>query len=1041
MRNKQKFIFTLIFVFIFNFTFIPTIKSTAINSTLEDTSEEKSNKKEKNIEKHEIEYSESALKILPVEAKDSIYSSLSYWPAEIPEIKKFYIHNIIQGGNWLIGQAMPREFPKNIDFEDDPHYQIRNTVTFFMFKESSSWKFFYKGDKNMKQHLDKVDEKEVDTETKRLLLQSISYTIAQQSYTNYKFPWPSDTNFSVTPWRHRKLEDWHGSNSNALDFIPSNKETEILSLANGKITDICKNPNQEQAWIEITTEGTSETFIIMHLKRDSIPTTLELYSTVRQGDFLGKLFQGIKDERDKQCPMNVDGTHLHLGFPTKPFTIDGYTFSTVGNTRELKLIDPSGNAISYNSPLPSTNGIALKHFPQRNIMESGNWQILAPADVNKDKLDDLIAFNKVTTEVKVILSSGTSLGTGYRDAKTWNSKTFYGHPWVMLDPADVNGDEAADLIAFNTETTAVAVTLSTGVNFGGGYDGVKVWNTNTKYNTTDWIMLPPKNVDNDKAADLIAFNPTSRAVNVTPSTRSNFGGGNEGYRIWNRDTKYSTTDWILLDSADVNNDNRTDLIAFNPSTTAVDVTLSNGTNFGGGDGGYQVWNRKTYYSTPAWTLLPPRDVTGDNRADLIAVDKSSNTVDITPATTNNNFGNGDGGAQIWNTSAIMTNGWNILPCSFMSNDRSADFITFDTNSSEVKVFNSNSLNFQEGTIWNEYTTYINSNWINLRPADVDGDGDSDLIKFDKVTTKVEVIPSTGYNFGGGSEGFVPWNRKTWYGGDWVMLDPSDADGDGDADLIAFNTSTTAIYVTPSTRTNFGGGEGGSEKWNEMSYYGTSVWKLLSLADVDDDGDEDIIAFNKNSTAVDVSLADPVNKKFSEPKVWNTQTYYGGEWVMLDPANVNSEDNMADLIAFNPVTMMADVTLSTGSNFGGGHAGAEVWNKNTYYGGSWVVINPADVNRDKKADLMAFNTSTSMIDVTLSTGSNFGGGEGGAEVWSEQSYYGISAWELWPSSDVDGDRDADLIAFNRNTTMLDVSLNDHLLHKFGNPQVWNTNIDR
>ena len=54
---------------------------------------------------------------------------------------------------------------------------------------------------------------------------------------------------------------------------------------------------------------------------------------------------------------------------------------------------------------------------------------------------------------------------------------------------------------------------------------------------------------------------------------------------------------------DVNNDGNADIIAFHRSITQVDVTTSNGSNFGGGYEGYAVWNSKTFYSVSNWTLL------------------------------------------------------------------------------------------------------------------------------------------------------------------------------------------------------------------------------------------------------------------------------------------------------------------------------------------------------------------------------------------------------------------------------------------------------
>jgi murein DD-endopeptidase MepM/ murein hydrolase activator NlpD len=400
----------------------------------------------------------------------------------------------------------------------------------------------------------------------------------------------------------------------------------------------------------------------------------------------------------------ADGVHIHFEVKKGSQLYNSNQVAHAGasnlwafaNYSELEYADEG-----YTPPPPQSN---VKRFPG---VHSGDWLVLKPADVDGDGDEDLVAYNKITTAVNVTRSTGTNFGGGYQGSEIWNSYTAYGSNWTLLNPADVNGDGKADLIAYEQSTSQVDVTLSTGSNFGGGYMNFQVWNYYTAYGST-WILFDPVDVNGDGKADLVAYEPSTSKVDVTLSTGSNFGGGNGGFQVWNDYTAYGST-WDLLQPADVNGDGKADLIAYERSTSQVDVTLSTGTHFGSGHMDFQVWNYYTAYGS-TWKLLDPADVNGDGKADLIAYEPSTSQVDVT-LSTGSNFGGGNGGFQVWNDYTAYGTTWDVLP-----------------------------------------------------PSNVDGDlsGKADLVAFEKGTSKVDVTPSTGSNFGGGHWGFEVWNADTTY---------------------------------------------------------------------------------------------------------------------------------------------------------------------------------------------------------------------------------------------------------------------------------------
>ncbi|KKQ34183.1 MAG: Subtilisin-like protein serine protease, partial [candidate division WS6 bacterium GW2011_GWA2_37_6] len=220
-----------------------------------------------------------------------------------------------------------------------------------------------------------------------------------------------------------------------------------------------------------------------------------------------------------------------------------------------------------------------------------------------------------------VLGGGVNPNTGYGLLNVQAILHNVNNPPVLPDPEpfplppvssrSANGDTLKDIIAFNTTTRQIDVTLSTGQDFGGGFNGFQLWNSNSGYSPKDWLLLKPADVDGDGDVDIIAFNKINGQIDVSLSDGKSFGGGWKGYQVWNTRSGYSLSSWVLLDPADVTGDGLADIIAFNPSSRQIDVTPSTGRNFGNGYKGYQVWNTNSGYSLNSWTLLSPADVNGD----------------------------------------------------------------------------------------------------------------------------------------------------------------------------------------------------------------------------------------------------------------------------------------------------------------------------------------------------------------------------------------------------------------------------------------------
>jgi len=170
-------------------------------------------------------------------------------------------------------------------------------------------------------------------------------------------------------------------------------------------------------------------------------------------------------------------------------------------------------------------------------------------------------------------------------------------------------------------------------------------------------------VNGDKKADIIARNKSNNSIDVTLSNGSKFGGGYKGYQIWNANPGMPTSQWKILDPADINGDFKADIIAWGKKTGQIVALTSNGSRFGADGRSILVNNSGLYYPMGYnldWTFLSPRDINGDQSADIIAINGKGLIVAVTSQRS------GIGVSYIsyrqdWNSrSGYTSNQWKIL---------------------------------------------------------------------------------------------------------------------------------------------------------------------------------------------------------------------------------------------------------------------------------------------------------------------------------------------------------------------------------------------
>nr|WP_233600071.1 VCBS repeat-containing protein [Micromonospora sp. M71_S20] len=233
-----------------------------------------------------------------------------------------------------------------------------------------------------------------------------------------------------------------------------------------------------------------------------------------------------------------------------------------------------------------------------------NGETLLTGDFNGDNRDDIVAFTHGTlADVHVSLSTGT----GFTTSTKWHD-WFAPHNEVAA-VGDVNGDGRDDIITFTHDTNAdVYVALSTGSSF-----------TGTAVKWHDYFSIPGEHpalgdVNGDGKDDIITFTQgpnTASDVIIALSTGTTFGPPQKWHDLFAVGTEQPRV-------GDINGDGRDDIVTFTCNTNAdVYAATSTGTSFAG----TTIKWHDFFCLNGEFPYLA--DVNGDNKDDIIVFTKGT----------------------------------------------------------------------------------------------------------------------------------------------------------------------------------------------------------------------------------------------------------------------------------------------------------------------------------------------------------------------------------------------------------------------------------
>lgn len=276
-------------------------------------------------------------------------------------------------------------------------------------------------------------------------------------------------------------------------------------------------------------------------------------------------------------------------------------------------------------------------------------------------------------------------------------------------------------------------------------------------------------------------------------------------------------------------------------------------------------------------------------------------------------------------------------------------------------------------------------------ADLDGDGDTDLASANNFTSNVTVLINEGDGTFAGGANYPVGDRP-------ASIIAADLDGDGDTDLatgngIADNPNSNNVSVLLSK---------GDGTFAEAVNYpvGENTFSVTA-ADLDGDGDGDLVAANANSNNISV-LINKGDGEFAE-----SVEYSSGEGTSYATAADLDGDGDTDLASANSGSNDVRVFMNKGDG-----TFAEAVSYSTKAG--TLAVTAADLDGDNDPDLAAANFNADNVSILLNKGDG---------TFADDVTYPVGSYpDSITSSDLDSDGDIDLATANNGSNDVSVLIN-------------------
>ncbi|HWB38941.1 MAG TPA: FG-GAP-like repeat-containing protein [Candidatus Saccharimonadales bacterium] len=285
-------------------------------------------------------------------------------------------------------------------------------------------------------------------------------------------------------------------------------------------------------------------------------------------------------------------------------------------------VHPSSTSPLPNSPKPRDDLVAFQpstaSYVQGSSLGNGqfNWggtnltHMTTPSefklgDINGDNKADIVDIEASGGVARYMV--GTSQGNAHFNWQYTNLKNMTVPTHFAL--GDLNNDNKDDIIAFEQTSPGVGRYMQ-GTSNG---DGNFTWAyTNLKnMGTPNYLELG--DINGDHKADIVAVEPTSNGVRYMVG----FNQGNERYS-WDYSNLVSMAKPTGFELADINGDNKDDIIAFEPTGNGFGQYMIGNSQ---GDGRFS-WQHTNLSNMGIPSSFAAGDINGDGDADIVAFEST-----------------------------------------------------------------------------------------------------------------------------------------------------------------------------------------------------------------------------------------------------------------------------------------------------------------------------------------------------------------------------------------------------------------------------------